>query len=330
MAASTIRPDKILRELDQLWVSLAKQEEGESSNNVLRACSMTLIVATEGNEDEAAVGETLAALMRDHPSRAIVLRLMPGDVPALQSRVLAQCWMPFGSRQQICCEQIEIIMSQSSLADVPPVLTSLTAPDLPVVLWCRSRRLLALEPFEPVIRLAQKVIIDSAGVAGLSGQVRMIRNAGGSQRVGDLAWTRLTRWRESIAQIFDNPAHLARLADIDKVTISYEGEHIPMSALYLTAWLRNCLGRPVASEFHRCGDAPRARVQSVALTGNNLDLSITVSQDRAVELHAGFRDSHTVFPSLTDYDLLREELTLPGRDAAYDAVLQQLPELTGG
>ncbi len=328
MSTATIRPDKILRELDELWVSLAKQEDGESSNGVLRACSMTLIVATEGNEDEAAVGETLATLMRDHPSRAIVLRLMPGDAPALKAQVLAQCWMPFGSRQQICCEQIEIVMSQSSLADVPPVLWSLVAPDLPVALWCRSSRLLSLEPFQPIIRLAQKVIIDSAGVADLAGQVQMIHNAGGGQRVGDLAWTRLTRWRESIAQIFDNPEHLARLGDIDHVSISYEGEHVPMSVLYLTAWLRDCLGRRVAAEFHRSGEAPRARVHSVALTGNNLELSITVSQDRAVELHAGFRDSHTVFPSLTDYDLLREELSLLGRDAIYDAVVDQLGELT--
>ena len=37
---------------------------------------------------------------------------------ALAARVFAQCWMPFGHRQQICCEQIEITASDASLPDL--------------------------------------------------------------------------------------------------------------------------------------------------------------------------------------------------------------------
>jgi len=37
----------------------------------------------------------------------VFLRLQaPGT--ALGARVYSQCWMPFGERRQICCEQIEI------------------------------------------------------------------------------------------------------------------------------------------------------------------------------------------------------------------------------
>ncbi|MBM3811880.1 MAG: hypothetical protein FJW20_09620 [Acidimicrobiia bacterium] len=324
---ATIRPEKILRELDELWVSLGKQENGETSTGVLRACAMTLLVATEGTHDEADVGETLASLMRDHPSRAIVLRLLDGAAPDLKARVLAQCWMPFGSRQQICCEQIEIGMTEPSLADVPPVLWSLTAPDLPVAMWCRSRRLLALPRFAPLVGLASKIIIDSAGVADLGDQLGLINTIRiQGPRVGDLAWTRLTRWRESIAQIFDNPVYLARLSALDHVRVGWEGEHVPMSALYLSAWINHCLGRNVPASFHREGSCERARVQSVALTGDNLNVSITVGQDRAMELHAGVRDAHSVFPSLTDYQLLREELSILGRDAIYESVLALVPQ----
>ena len=104
----TIQPDRILHELSELWVSLGKQH-GDESAGVLRACAMTLVVVAEAREDAAEVGETLALLMREHPSRAMVVRVRDEDAPELEARVFAQCWMPFGQRRQICCEQIEII-----------------------------------------------------------------------------------------------------------------------------------------------------------------------------------------------------------------------------
>ena len=100
---------------------------------MIRACAMTLIVVVEEERDAQAIGETLAALMHEHPSRAIVLRVRSGNEPSLSARVFAQCWMPFGSRQQICCEQVEIISSLASFSDVTSVLRGLIVPDLPVV-----------------------------------------------------------------------------------------------------------------------------------------------------------------------------------------------------
>ena len=112
--SATINPDRVLHELSDLWVSLGKHD-GDESTGVLRACAMTLVVLAEAAEDANAIGETLAALMREHPSRAIVIRIADSTEPALEAKVLAQCWMPFGQRRQICCEQIEISASNPSL-----------------------------------------------------------------------------------------------------------------------------------------------------------------------------------------------------------------------
>ena len=327
MSGSTIRPEKILKELDELWVNLGKQEGDGESGAVLRACAMTLIVATEEAEDD--VGETLAQLMRDHPSRAVVLRVVQGDGPKLEARVLAQCWMPFGRRQQICCEQIEITMTRASLADVPPVVQSLVVPDLPVALWVRSRPLMSLPEFQVVHLLADKIILDSQWVPDLEQQVRLIQAFRAPEhRVADLAWTRLTRWRESIAQAFDNPVNLGRLKEIDRVRIEFQGEHTPMSAYYLAGWLKHSLGRDLVFEFRHLPGGDRPRVQSVALQGSSLDVSITVTGDRAVELHTGVCDAQTIFPRLSEYEVLREELSLLGRDPVYDAVVRVVPEFT--
>src|SRR5688500_8665711 len=91
----TLAADEILKELSGLWVSLAKEGKPESGTGVLRACSMTLVVLAEMSEDVAALGETVAALMPEHPARAILVRLQGSGEPALSSRVYSQCWMPF-------------------------------------------------------------------------------------------------------------------------------------------------------------------------------------------------------------------------------------------
>src|SRR5258708_6100210 len=144
-----VQPEQLLKDLRRLWSDLGKQDE----NGVLRACAMTLIVAVHDEAEHALhVSETIASLMHEHPSRAIVIRVRGVEGGLLEGRVLAHWWMPFGGRQQICCEEIEITCSPSSVIDLPSVINGLVVPDLPVVLYfpdadlCQSRQFAALVP----------------------------------------------------------------------------------------------------------------------------------------------------------------------------------------
>src|SRR2546425_4589855 len=128
---AVLAPEQILKELSDLWVSLGKQGHAESGGGVLRACSMTLVVLADMSDDTGALGETVAALMPEHPARAIVVRLQGAGEAALGARVYSQCWMPFRERRQICCEQIEITAPDAALADLPALILPLAATDLP-------------------------------------------------------------------------------------------------------------------------------------------------------------------------------------------------------
>src|SRR5262245_5122055 len=220
LMAAALAPDKILKELYDLWIGFAKESQSENGAGVLRACSMTLLVLAEMSDDPMALGETIAALMPEHPARAIVVRLAGAGQGALAARVYSQCWMPFGERRQICCEQIEITASDSALADLAPVMLALAAPDLPLIVWCRSGRLLRMAEFWNIARMSRKVIVDSAEFAHAirsSGEaLRRMANAVRSGFVlGDLAWARLTRWRETLAQAFAARLHrLPRAASV--------------------------------------------------------------------------------------------------------------------
>src|SRR5260370_32983236 len=101
---ATLQPDRILHELSELWVSLGKQN-GDESTGVLRACAMTLVVVAEAQEDAAAVGETLALLMREHPTRAVGIRVGDSVEPELKARGFAHSWMPSGTRHRAGCDR---------------------------------------------------------------------------------------------------------------------------------------------------------------------------------------------------------------------------------
>src|ERR1700674_5120373 len=203
--SATVAPDHILKELADLWVSLGKQGQYEGGAGVLRACSMTLVVLAEESDDMMALGETIAALMPEHPARAIVVRLSGAGERALTERVYSQCWMPFGQRRQICCEQIEITASDASLPDLPAVIVPLAVADLPVILWCRGSRLFSLPEFPELTKVAHKVVLDAAQFPDPVELLRQIAEHSRQGHVfGDLAWTRLMRWRELVSQIFEN------------------------------------------------------------------------------------------------------------------------------
>jgi len=321
---TTIAPDRILHEMADLWVSLGKQGEGETG--VLRACSMTLVVAAEESDDEQAIGETLAALMPEHPSRAIVIRFRAEDRRALSARVFAQCWMPFGHRQQICCEQIEVTASDASLPDLAAVVLPLKVPDLPVVLWCRSPRVFRLAAFPLLSAIAQKVVLDSNAFGAPAAALQELSALVAAESLADFSWTRLTRWRELIAQIFENKAQLANLPRVSEIAITYSSPTPTASAYYMAAWLVDGFqkaGVAVRVNFASTPGPAGRQINRIDLRGQNGEsiASVGLVEGQAAEIRVGELTSRAVLPPLTDYALMREELSIPGRDPVFERAL---------
>jgi glucose-6-phosphate dehydrogenase assembly protein OpcA len=336
-AGGTISPDRILHDMAEMWVSLGSSSHskpGEGDAGLLRACTMTLVVVAEESDDPQAIGETLAALMPEHPSRAIVIRFRSEDQRSLAARVFAQYWMPFGHRQQICCEQIEITASDASLPDLAAVVLPLTVPDLPVILWCRSPRLFHLPAFSQLAAIAQKVVLDSAAFGDAAAALGDMCGAAAAGRLlADLSWTRLTRWRELIAQIFENRAQLANLPLVTDILISHRAAATPTTAYYLAAWLIDGLAKVGAHprvQFRSDGGEPAWRLSQVELRAQGRPeaiASIALAAGTCAEVRAGGLLSMARLPALTDYALMREELSIPGRDPAFEGALAAAAKL---
>ena len=87
---TAVEPDKILRELHDLWEQLGRDQQ--TAGGVLRACAMTLMVATDsgaGQADADSVRQTIGVLMHDHPSRATSVACTGSEVISMPS---AQIW----------------------------------------------------------------------------------------------------------------------------------------------------------------------------------------------------------------------------------------------
>jgi len=315
VSTPSIAPDRILKQLADLWTAEGKQGDA----GVLRACSMTLCVLADRHDDPQAFGETMAALMPEHPARAIIVRLSGAEARTLAERVYPQCWMPFGQRRQICCEQIEITASDSALGDLPSILLPLAVPDLPVVLWCRSARLTQMPEFRELARLATKIIVDSTGSAKPADAVWQLADAQRRGRfIADLAWTRLTRWRESLSRLFENRNHLARLAGIKSVRVGFP-PGMDTSAWYLAAWAGNALNVPPTV-------APNSKSLNFELAAPDFQVSLARDGDRLVTT-VDAQSTCTNLPPATDYALMREELSIMRRDAIFESTLASAARL---
>jgi glucose-6-phosphate dehydrogenase assembly protein OpcA len=320
--AATLSPDRILRELADLWVATG-QEHAEAGSGVLRACAMTLIVLAGETDDMANLGETIAALMPEYPARTILIRPGGTGAPALAERVYSQCWMPFRQRRQICCEHIEITASDASLVDLPSILLPLVAPDLPVLLWWRNQRLLGTPEYGKLAAIAHKVIVDSAGLPDANAALPLLVGlARGEVALGDLSWTLLTRWREMLSGVFESRQCQARLPEISNVVVSFAGVCPPVFAWYMGAWVANALAD--AGVHAELTWQPRPELTGYALrlelAGGDFRVSLERHDDR-LSVQAGALSNCANLSQPTDCLLMREELGIVRRDPVFERTL---------
>jgi len=317
---SAVDPERVLKELAGLWVSAgtpAGAGEGAAHAGVLRACTMTLLVAEEDDRDWPGLRETIAALMPEHPARAILIRLTGAGERAIEGRVSSQCWKPFGQQRHICCEQVEIAASDAALADLPALVRPLAVADLPFLLWCRSPRLAGMAEFEGLAARASKVIVDSQSLP----LAQVARLAARAALTGDLAWTRITRWRETLSQVFENRHNQERLPALTNLSVAHSGA-MASTAAYLAAWISNAL--PTL----KIAIVPDSQCDSlrVSLSGEGFGVEMERHEDRLVVTVDGLEHC-TNLPLLNDYSQMREELGIVRRDPVFTAALARALQL---
>jgi glucose-6-phosphate dehydrogenase assembly protein OpcA len=173
--------------------------------------------------------------------------------------------------------------------------------------------------------MAHKVVLDSGTMPDAKAALgRLAEWAGGGTLVGDLAWTRLTRWREMLSQVFQNRQNLAKLPFLTSVRVWF-GAGLETTARYMGAWITNVLADSgvKASLAVEPRDAPSLRVE---LAGEGFQVGLE-RRDGRLTVTVNDLTNCTNLPQPTDYLLMREELAIVRRDAVYERTLASASRL---
>jgi glucose-6-phosphate dehydrogenase assembly protein OpcA len=224
---------------------------------IARASVLNLIVFANREEHARRAARSVSDLALRHPSRAIVVLADRGkERDRGERRIEMHCQLPIpdGARQ-VCYEQI-LVRATGDVDDrLASAVIPLLVPDLPVFLWWTGTPPLGSRSFADLLRLTDRLIVDSADFARpevtLPIIARISEEAHGRFGLTDLNWTRLTPWREIATAFFDVPAWRLFLDRITGLRVGFavdmDGRDIhPSQALLLVGWLASRLGwRPL-------------------------------------------------------------------------------------
>ncbi len=358
-------------EFRRLWADAAAnaRDQGEP---LLRASIVNLVVVTEGPQAVPEVSRTLVEVAAAVPGRMIVVAPDPLAEDGLDAWPSIQCRAPGagkggpGGAQVICCEQVVVEARGATIGDLPAIVRPLLETDLPGFLWWRAPLPAEASVLDRLAREVETVIVDTtrgavsadgltpggdpvAAVAGLLARrgVPEPKSARGRRfQVRDLAFARLTPWRELTAALFDIVVCQDMLRRVQSVAVAGR-PGAPEVRLY-AGWLASRLGwratgpgSPIARTYERPeGGRLTIRIAPVgegtglarvAFEGPGVRAWVQLDEttpagerlEAAAEIEGGAPVSQVVtVEPMTEARLVGGELTMAGDDRVYEAAVQ--------
>ncbi len=261
---------------------LARRRVDPKTGEPIQRTSVMTHIAWVPKQWVEAAEDVLAGLADRHPSRAIVLVPDPDAEDGIDAQAEVTTY-PLGEGRLVCVETIRVQLN-GTRAEVPAsVVQPLLLPDLPVFLRWRGLPPFGEEPFEELVDVVDRLIVDSTEWPDLPAPYSRLAEIFERVAVSDIAWARTSRWRAQLASLWPD------IKDVK--TIEVTGTEA--QANLLAGWLRSRLGHDVALEH-----VPSDGLKGVKVDGEP----------------APFPPGDPPDPA----DLLSDELDRFGRDRVYE------------
>jgi glucose-6-phosphate dehydrogenase assembly protein OpcA len=291
---------KVNRELNELWAELgqvavpaeiAPGGDGLSTSSpaardmdapdvpspaiVSRAATLNLVAVADSEDGAERVRRAVIGLPDFQPSRVIVLvaqskasEQATGD---LLIRVALLEQPPEKHRPAIRFECITVEADRTLAGDLASVVSPLLIAELGDFLWWPGDGVSRSAVFRNLAGVMDRVIVDTSSLSKVSRGMAALHALAGERNkcpfVSDFAWTRLTPWRQLIAQFFDPPIIRQCLETIEDVEIVYpspddNGVSGLSAALLFASWLANALNWELDGPSERARSGYRAVLRS--------------------------------------------------------------------
>lgn len=303
-------PDTTVSKISRALVNVREEGGAVALGRVL-----TLIILTRHGALEEVI-EAANDASREHPMRVIVLMIADGEA---ESRLDGQIRVGGDAG----ASEVVTLKVQGEVGDsnLESLVTGLLLPDAPVVVWWPNRTP-DLPSKTSIGKIAQRRITDAATKSDPS---KWVSSLGDRYAPGDtdLAWTRLTRWREQLAAILDQPPY-------ERVTsVRVRGAADSPSTALLAAWLRLALDVEVDWGYVDESEWPHG-IKSVSLIRESGEVLLErPSAGVAILTQPGQPVHDLSFPRRTLRECLAEELRRLDPDLLYGRVISEGWKLLG-
>ena len=232
-------------QVEQALTDLRRHEQRAA----VRASVLTLVAVVGDDAAGQAALDVVYDLGARHPSRTIVLVLEPGERDSDAGLdASASVHVVDRSGRAVCFEDVVLRVRGRARHHLDSVVEPFALPDLPVVVWLPAR---LPEPGDPLLAIADRIVIDSRAVASARGKgsgtvnrtvLPRIQSLARRLPVTDLSWSRLAPWRSLLAGLFEGPVNRPFLREIERVEVAgnYGPRHL------LGGWLQRRLALPAA------------------------------------------------------------------------------------
>ena len=278
----------VLGALNEVRSKFARSEAGDHEHMHPRNCVMTLIAVTADEHEERRAHDTSRVIGAAHPAQAIVVREDP-----TQRRRHVDAWITTDVRrpETTCASECEIVVLHvpGAAADhIAALVDPLLVSGVPTYLWWVGSPPFGRHELIEALRVCDAMVFDSSRFAepyrAFQGLSRLLTIAHAKLGLGDMQWSRLRPWRETIAQFFTPDDRRAFLGGIAEVGIDYagEGRGNRIAAALLTGWMSSALGW----KLRRASAAPGGVVAALYSSGpHSIEVHFrSVPRER---LHAG-------------------------------------------
>jgi Glucose-6-phosphate dehydrogenase subunit len=276
--------DTSIAEIERELARLREESVREGAQPNLRTSVMTHIAWVPPEWRDAAEN-TLAGMAERHPSRTLLLLPRPDESDGLDAEVAIRCF-PVGDRA-ICGEVIELTLRGNRVEAPASIVLPLLISDLPVFCRWRGQPPFGSEPFEQLIGIVDRLVVDSTEWPDLPGAYGTLAEYFDRTAVSDIAWARTERWRSLLASLWPDIAGVRQLR-----------VHGTRAQAYLLGgWLHSRLGHEVTVEIDE-----HEKLEGIDVDGE----------------HAPFPPGAPPNPS----DVLSEELDSLSRNPVYEAAVR--------
>lgn len=267
---------------------------------------LTLIIAVREEIAEAAIDAANDA-SREHPMRVITVTVSEGD-----ARLDAQIRVGGDAGAS---DVVVLRAFGEAGGNLESLVTGLLLPDAPVVAWWPEQA--PQTPADSALgRIAQRRITDAASFDDVPVRLDHLAQTYAPGDT-DLAWTRLTHWRQQLAAVLDQPP-------FDAVTAAeVRGAAASPSTALLAAWLQLALGLSVSWRYEDPAEWQEG-IRSVRLSRHSGDVLLERPRPGiALLTQPGQPDQELLLPRRTLRECLAEELRRLDPDRLYGRVISR-------